>query len=95
LVRILTAHSLEGEVITHAVVVFRAELAGNLNGPLKLAQRLVVSRPVLAATGDLQLDLANRGDSDARGALDRLTVLAVVVRVTAVDLSELPRTDPF
>src|SRR5215204_7387612 len=38
--------------------------------------------------------LADRGDGDARGALDRLTVLAVVVRVTGVDLSEIPRTDP-
>src|SRR5215207_9445177 len=37
---------------------------------------------------------ADRGDGDARGALDRLTVLAVVIRVTGVDLSELPRTDP-
>ena len=37
---------------------------------------------------------ADRGDGDARGALDRLTVLAVVVRVTEVDPSEIPRTDP-
>src|ERR671913_1560426 len=37
--------------------------------------------------------LADRGDGDARGALDRLTVLAVVVRVTEVDLSKLPRAD--
>src|SRR5215218_11129314 len=29
--------------------------------------------------------LADRGDSDAVGALDRLTVLAVVVRITEVD----------
>src|ERR687898_3148391 len=39
--------------------------------------------------------LADRGDGDARGALDRLTVLAVVVRLTGVDLSELPRADPI
>jgi hypothetical protein len=32
--------------------------------------------------------LADRGDGNARGALDRLTVLAVVIRVTGVDLSE-------
>src|SRR5829696_62885 len=37
---------------------------------------------------------ADRGDGDARGALDRPTVLAVVVRLTEVDLSELPRADP-
>src|SRR5215204_4713773 len=37
---------------------------------------------------------ADGGEGDARGALDRLTVLAVVIRVTGVDLSELPRTDP-
>src|SRR5215203_6537513 len=39
--------------------------------------------------------LADRGDGDARGALDRLTVLAVVIRVTGVDLSEFPRADPI
>src|SRR5215204_7459091 len=39
--------------------------------------------------------LADRGDGDAVGALDRLTVLAVVIRVTEVDLSELPRADPI
>src|SRR5918993_5918267 len=38
---------------------------------------------------------ADRGDGDARGALDRLTVLAVVIRLTGVDLSELPRADPI
>ena len=38
--------------------------------------------------------LADQGDGEARGALDRLTVLAVVIRVTGVDLSELPRADP-
>src|SRR5215207_2560290 len=38
--------------------------------------------------------LADRGDGDARGALGRLTVFAVVVRLTKVDLSELPRADP-
>src|SRR5215207_10980627 len=37
---------------------------------------------------------ADRGDRDARGALGRPTVLAVVVRLTKVDLSEIPRTDP-
>src|SRR5215207_9900027 len=35
---------------------------------------------------------ADRGDGDAVGALDRPTVLAVVVRVTGVDLSELPNS---
>jgi hypothetical protein len=39
--------------------------------------------------------LADRGDRDARGALDRLSVLAVVIRLTEVDLSELPRADPI
>src|SRR5215212_11507394 len=39
--------------------------------------------------------LADRGDGDARGALDRPTVLAVVIRLTGVDLSELPRADPI
>src|SRR5215211_7181113 len=39
--------------------------------------------------------LADRGDGDARGALDRPTVLAVVIRLTSVDLSELPRADPI
>src|SRR5215204_2002129 len=38
--------------------------------------------------------LADGGDGDARGALDRLTVLAVVVRVAGVDLSEILKTDP-
>src|SRR5215207_3837394 len=38
---------------------------------------------------------ADRGDDDARGALDRPTVLAVVIRLTGVDLSELPRADPI
>src|SRR5215204_5921563 len=38
--------------------------------------------------------LADRGDGDAVGALDRLTVLAVVVRITEVDPGELPRADP-
>src|SRR5215213_7245771 len=37
---------------------------------------------------------ADRGGGDAVGALGRLTVLAVVVRLTKVDLSEIPRTDP-
>src|SRR5215204_3600281 len=37
---------------------------------------------------------ADRGDGDAVGALDRLTVLAVVMGATGVDLSEIPRTDP-
>src|SRR5215216_7539367 len=36
--------------------------------------------------------LADRGDGDSRGALDRLTVLAVVIRLTGVDLSELPNS---
>jgi hypothetical protein len=39
--------------------------------------------------------LANRGVGAARGALDRLTVLAVVIRVTGVDLSELLQADPI
>jgi hypothetical protein len=38
---------------------------------------------------------ADRGDGDARGALDRLIVLAGVVRLTGVDLGELPRADPL
>jgi hypothetical protein len=37
---------------------------------------------------------ADRGDGDARGALDRPTVLAIGVRLTGVDLGELPRADP-
>src|SRR5829696_9638906 len=37
--------------------------------------------------------LADRGEGAAAGALDRLTVLAVVIRITQVDLSELPRAD--
>src|SRR5215217_4348229 len=37
--------------------------------------------------------LADRGEGAAVGALDRLTVLAVVIRLTQVDLSELPRAD--
>src|SRR5215213_3175626 len=37
---------------------------------------------------------ADRSDGDAVGALDRPTVLAVVVRVAEVDPSELPRADP-
>src|SRR3712207_3927246 len=36
----------------------------------------------------------DHGDGDAGGALDRLTVLAVVVRLTEVHLMELPRADP-
>src|SRR5215203_7379023 len=36
--------------------------------------------------------LADRGDGAAVGALDRLTILAVVIRLTEVDLSEIPRT---
>src|SRR5215218_8688203 len=39
--------------------------------------------------------LADRGDGDSVGALGRLTLLAVVIRVTEVDLSELPRADPI
>src|SRR3712207_4609757 len=37
---------------------------------------------------------ADHGDGDAVGALDRLSVLAVVVRGTEVHLMELPRADP-
>src|SRR5215213_8299290 len=38
--------------------------------------------------------LADRGHGDAVGALGRLSVLAVVVRLTKVDPSELPRAYP-
>src|SRR5215210_2791525 len=38
---------------------------------------------------------ADHGDGDAVGALDRLTVLAVVVRITEVDPVEPPRADPI
>src|SRR5215210_4293360 len=37
---------------------------------------------------------ADRGDGDAVGALDRVPVLAVVVRTTEVDPGELPRAYP-
>jgi hypothetical protein len=42
----------------------------------------------------LPLHLADRGDREAPGALDRLTVLAGILRVAGVELVDLPRADP-
>jgi hypothetical protein len=79
--------------------------AGDLDGHPKVALGVEVGdvNPAeLTAEDHVVLTLCLRdglvevrgGDGDARGALDRLTVLAVVVRVTGVDLSELLRADP-
>src|SRR5918994_2697701 len=39
--------------------------------------------------------LADRGDGGAAGVLEQVNRLAAIVRLTGVDLSELPRADPI